>query len=144
GARWAGERRARPGLLVVLAALLAAGCAAAPAALAAPDGSAGLPLSVPASPVVVINWEHWVPLTPRRDEATYDLALSCSDGTWFRQFREAFQRPAGGIMPSGNAGPLGATDVSCADWSAAYLSHRATAGLPIAASLSWDGLDVRA
>ena len=136
--------RALPGLAVALAALLVAGCAAVPATLVAPAAAGGLALEPPRLPSLVVDWEHWLPWTPSQAAATYNLALSCSDGRWIGQFREAFVPEPGAPMPSGALGRLGRTDVPCDDWRAAYFAHRRAAGLTDEPSLSWDWLDVRA
>src|SRR5262249_33198236 len=61
----------------VLAALLVAFGMAAPVALAGPSPISS-PAVSPATDVVVVNWDFWSPFSPRADQATYALALSCS------------------------------------------------------------------
>ena len=143
GAQWSVRARVLPGLTIAMAALLVAGCAVAPSALVAPAAVGGLALEPPRLPVLVVDWEHWLPWTPSQEYGTYNLSLSCSDGRWIGQFREAFRPRPGGPMPSGGVGPLGRTDVPCSDWRAAYLEHRRSAGLPEQPSISWDWLDVK-
>ncbi len=144
GARFSRRLRSVSALLAVAAALVLGGCAATPLALAAPAVTGGLALEAPVASTVVVDWEHWIPWTPARDQATYDLSLSCSDGRKLGQFREAIPVPRLAPMPSGNVGRLGPTDIPCDRWTTVYFSHRQEAGLSSAPSASLDWLDVRA
>jgi hypothetical protein len=140
--------RARAGALTVLLLLflpmLVVGGAAAPAALAMPAATGALELQPIRVPLLIADWDFWLPFTPRQDQATYQLGLSCTDGRKVGQFREAFQPAAGVGLPAGTVGTLGRTNVACDNWPAEYAARRTAAGLGTAASLSWDALDVRA
>jgi serine/threonine-protein kinase len=140
--------RARAGALTVLLLfflpMLVVGGAAAPAALAMPAATGALELQPIRVPLLIADWDFWLPFTPRQDQATYQLGLSCTDGRKVGQFREAFQPAAGVPLPAGQVGTLGRTNVACDNWPAEYAARRAAAGLGTAASLSWDALDVRA
>jgi hypothetical protein len=84
-----------------------------------------------------------LPFTPRQDQATYQLGLSCTDGRKVGQFREAYQPSVGVPVPAGPVGTVGRTNVACDNWPAEYAARRAAAGLGADPSLSWDALDVR-
>src|SRR6185312_11111416 len=103
--------------------------AAAPAALASPAASGAFALDTPRTPLLVVDWDFWLPWTPDQDQATYQLALSCSDGTRVGEFRETFRPPAGAPMPAGRVGPLGPTNLPCDAWPAEYAARRQAAGL---------------
>ncbi|HET6316873.1 MAG TPA: hypothetical protein VFG86_10460, partial [Chloroflexota bacterium] len=143
--------RARATALVAIAAafaaLLFAFGAAAPAAVAGPSSVSTAAMSPElsrAADVVVVNWESWLPLSPRADQATYALALSCSNGQPIGEFREAFTPAAGSAMPTGPVGRVGATNVPCDRWQQVYSAHRQAAGLPDTPTYSWDWHDVDA
>jgi hypothetical protein len=144
GPRWSSRMRALPAFAAALVALLVAGCAAAPLALAAPDVAGGIALQASPPSTVVVDWEHWLPWTPTQTEATFDISLSCADGRKFGQFREAFRVPNGTSMPTGSVGQRGPTNVSCDNWPAVYFAQRRAAGLPPSPTVSLDWLDVHA
>lgn len=135
--------RALPVLTVVASLLLVGSCAAIPAAVIAPRVAGAFALEPSRGPTLVVNWEHWLPWTPGREQATFNLSLSCSDGRWLGDFREAIWLDPAAPPPSGNVGRLGPTDVSCDDWRSAYFVKRREAGLSPEPSLSWAWLDVR-
>lgn len=143
GPRWFARFRALPALMVALVALLVGGCAAVPMAFAAPDVAGGMVLAANAGSTVVVDWEHWLPWTPTRQDATFEISLSCSDGRTFGQFREVFRPATGAPMPSGNVGALGPTNDSCDNWTSAYFARRRTAGIPSRPSASLDWLAVQ-
>ena len=93
--------------------------------------------------MLVVDWDFWQPLTPRKEQATHELALSCTDGRRIGVFRETLQPAAGAPMPAGQVGALGRTQVSCDNWTEEYAARRAAAGLGDAQSLSWEALDIR-
>src|SRR5262249_2465727 len=128
-------------LLLPLAAVLGA---ATPAALATPAATGALELQPSRVPMLVVDWDFWLPWTPDQDQATYQLALSCTDGTRIGALRETFRPPAGAAMPAGRVGPLGVTNLPCSDWPAEYAARRQAAGLGNTSSLSTDALDVSA
>jgi serine/threonine-protein kinase len=142
------EWRARAAALAVLCLLVlplaAVGGAAAPAALATPAGTGSLELQPVRTPMLVVDWDFWLPWTPDQDEATYQLALSCTDGTRIGEFRETFRPAPGAPMPAGRVGRLGPTGAPCDAWPAEYAARRQAAGLGNTSSLSWDALDVSA
>src|SRR5262249_60873719 len=80
---------------------------ATPAALATPAATGALELQPSRVPMLVVDWDFWLPWTPDQDQATYQLALSCTDGTRIGEFRETFRPPAGGAMPGGRVGGPG-------------------------------------
>ncbi|MBX6771799.1 MAG: serine/threonine protein kinase, partial [Chloroflexi bacterium] len=136
--------RAWPVLATALIALLATSCAATPVILAAPASVGALaPETALAGRDVVVTWQYWQPAVPSPELATYNLALSCSDGEPLGWFREAVHPAPGRAMPAGPAGPIGRIAVSCDDWQRAYLEIRQTAGLPAAPSASWGWLDIQ-
>jgi serine/threonine-protein kinase len=142
------EWRARAAALAVLCLLVlplaAVGGAAAPAALATPAGTGSLELQPVRTPMLVVDWDFWLPWTPDQDEATYQLALSCTDGTRIGEFRETFRPAPGAPMPAGRVGQLGPTGAPCDAWPAEYAARRQAAGLGNTSSMSWDALDVSA
>jgi hypothetical protein len=128
-----GLARALTALGAAAAALLFTVGAAAPAAVAGPTVVSTASLSPELTrevDQVVVAWEFWVPWSPRADQATYNLSLSCSNGRPIGQFREAFTPPSGATMPDGPVGRLGPTSVACDDWQQLYGARRRAAGLP--------------
>src|SRR5947209_8592108 len=82
-----------------------AGRAAAPAAVAGPtvlSPAALAPEMTRVAPHVIIDRDGWVPWTPTPHQATYNLALSCSNGHGIGQFREAVEPASGSQVPAGN------------------------------------------
>jgi serine/threonine-protein kinase len=144
GAAWRARAGAMAALGLVFLPLLVVGGAAVPAALASPAAAGSLELQPIRVPLVIVDWDFWLPLTPRQDQATYQLSLSCTDGRRIGQFHETFQPAAGARLPAGRVGELGPTTTACDNWPAEYAARRAAAGLGETSSLSWDGLDVRA
>lgn len=142
--QWSARTRLLPGLAIVLAMLMVGTTAAAPAMLIVPELAGGLALEPTQSPVLVVDWEHWLPWTPDAEHATYNLSLSCSDGRAVGHFKEALRLAPGAPVPHGALGPVGATSVPCDDWHSTYFDHRRLAGLPGEPSISWDWLDVSA
>lgn len=137
-------RRLVPVLLIALISALVGGCAATPAVLSAPAVVGNLAVGAVAGPRLFVSWQYWQPWTPSHDQATYNLALACTDGQILGRFREAFRPAPGAAMPYGAVGATGLTDLSCDDWPRAYRADRQAAGLTASSSLSWDWLDVRA
>src|SRR5260370_39180267 len=131
-------------LLLLFLPPLAVGGPAARPALAMPAATGVLELQPIRVPLLIADWDFWLPFTPRQDQATYQLGLSCTDGRKIGQFREAFQPGTGVPLPAGQVGTLGRTNVACDNWAAEYAARRAAAGLSADPSLSWDALDVRA
>ena len=127
---------------LALVVLATAGCAAAPMALTTPS-LVGLSLEPARTRSVLVGWEYWLPWTPDEEHSTYNLTLSCSDGTDIGHFREAVRAEPGTPMPSGGGRALGEVGVSCTDWRSAYFARRQAAGLPAQPSASWDWLDVK-
>ena len=76
------------------------------------------------APHVVVDRDGWLPWTPRQEQATYALALSCSNGQSIGQFREAYEPPAGTQLPAGSVGQVGPTNVACDDWPLLYRARR--------------------
>lgn len=147
GEQGGGQRRRPlrlvPPLIVALAAMLVAGCAATPGVLAAPQVVGNVALGGSTGPHLMIDWQYWLPWTPDQGHGTFNLALSCSDGQSIGTFREEFRPGAGTPMPYGATGQTGSAGVSCDQWKEAYLELRQAAGLPSDPSLSWDWLDVK-
>ncbi len=135
-------------LAVACAAVLVSFGVATPAALAGPSPvrAAAFAADQPAAAgdVVLVSWDAWLPFSPRADQATYALSLSCSNGQPIGSFREAFSPAPGAPMPTGSVGPVGATTVPCAQWQQVYTAHRRAAGLSEAPSFAWDWHDVQA
>jgi serine/threonine-protein kinase len=144
GPEWRARAAALALLCLLVLPLAAVGSAAAPAALATPAGTGSLELQPLRTPMLVVDWDFWLPWTPDQDEATYQLALSCTDGTRIGEFRETFRPPPGAPMPAGRVGQLGPTGTPCDAWPAEYAARRQAAGLGNTSSLSWDALDVSA
>jgi tRNA A-37 threonylcarbamoyl transferase component Bud32 len=148
GSQWRARARAFTVLALAAVASLVAVGGAAPVAIAGPSpvGAQGLTPAMTrvGPPTVVVDWDFWLPWTPRQEESTYNLSLRCSNGQPIGQFHEAFEPPAGQILPAGNAGQLGATSVPCDEWQQVYLARRHAAGLPDAASFSWEWVDIQA
>jgi tRNA A-37 threonylcarbamoyl transferase component Bud32 len=135
------------GLATACAAVLCAIGMAAPAAVAGPTSVSPAALTPELSrtaDTVVVDWDNWLPWSPRIDQATYVLALSCSNGQPIGEFREAFTPPSGAPMPTGSVGALGATNIPCDQWQQVWRQRRAAAHLPDAPTYSWDWVDVRA
>jgi tRNA A-37 threonylcarbamoyl transferase component Bud32 len=147
GAVWRARARALTALAVAAAALLFTLGAAAPAAVAGPTAVSTEAFTPQLSRVVDqvnVDWDYWLPWSPRMDQATYTLSLSCSSGRPIGQFREAYTPPAGVPMPNGTVGRLGPTGVSCDDWQQVYAARRRAAGLSDNPSYSWDWVDIQA
>ncbi|HUE75746.1 MAG TPA: serine/threonine-protein kinase, partial [Chloroflexota bacterium] len=145
GGFWSRRARALPRMVLGAAAILVACFAAVPAAIATPAVAGGLALHAPRLPVLVVDWEHWLPWTPSQEFGTYNLALSCSDGRWIGQFREAVRLDTVPGIPFGQTGRLGPTEFSCDDWRLAYFAFRQNVGLHATdPRFSWDWLDVQA
>ena len=143
--------RARANALVAMttafAALFLAVGAATPAALLGPasvSAAAFTPEMSRAADVVMVDWDYWLPYSPRSDQATYSLSLSCSNGQPIGDFREAYTPPSGTAMPTGSVGAAGTTNVPCDHWQQVYSAHRHAAGLPDTPTYSWDWHDVQA
>jgi tRNA A-37 threonylcarbamoyl transferase component Bud32 len=144
GPAWRARAAALAALCLLLFPLAAVTSAAAPAALASPAASGAFALQTPRTPMLVVDWDFWLPWTPDQTQATYQLALSCTDGTRIGEFRETFTPPAGAPMPAGRVGQLGQTNLPCDAWPAEYAARRQAAGLGNTSSLSWDALNVNA
>jgi serine/threonine-protein kinase len=144
GPQWRARAAALGVLCLFVLPLAAVGGAAAPAALATPAGTGSLELQPVRTPMLLVDWDFWLPWTPDQDQATYELALSCTDGTRIGEFRETFQPAPGAPMPAGRVGRLGPTGTPCEAWPAEYAARRQAAGLGNTSSLSWDALDVSA
>lgn len=144
GPAWRTRAGALAALALLLVPLVAGSLAAAPAALATPAGTGALELQPSRAPMLVVDWDFWLPWTPDPDQATYELALSCSDGTRIGEFRETFRPAPGAAMPAGRVGQLGPTGLPCDAWPGEYAARRHAAGLGDDSSLSWDALDVSA
>lgn len=137
----AGRLRVLTGAGVALAALLLFGSSETVSmAFAAPE-VVGLANPPAAAPHLIVRWQFWRPETPRLTEATYDVALACSDGTWLGEFREAVAIPSGTAMPHGSIGGDSSSD--CADWRSVYQQLRHQAGVTAPTSVSRDWLDAR-
>jgi hypothetical protein len=144
GAAWRARATALAVLCLLLIPLATVLGAATPAALATPAATGALELQPSRVPMLVVDWDFWLPWTPDQDQATYQLALSCTDGTRIGEFRETFRPPQGAPMPAGRVGQLGLTSLPCDAWPAEYAARRQAAGLGNTSSLSTDALDVSA
>lgn len=135
------------GFAAACAALFVAFGMAAPAAVAGPTSVSPAALTPELSRTmdkVVVDWDNWLPWSPRVDQATYVLSLSCSNGQPIGEFREALTPPAGAPMPTGPVGALGATNVPCDQWQQVWRARRSAAHLPDAPTYSWDWVDLQA
>ncbi|HEX5418084.1 MAG TPA: protein kinase, partial [Chloroflexota bacterium] len=152
GEAWARRARVLSFASVALVAFAAAGCAAAPAALAMPadvGGYAFAPAMSPASttaasPALLIAWEQWIPSSPRSDQATYRVVLSCSDGQQFGDYRQAIPVAKDQAIPVGLVSVPSAAGTDCTHWRQEYWSLRGALGIGDAPAASWQNLDVRA
>ncbi|MBV9325402.1 MAG: serine/threonine protein kinase [Chloroflexi bacterium] len=144
GAAWRARATAFGVLCLLLLPLVAVTGAAAPAALAMPAAAGALELQPTRAPMLIVDQDFWLPYTPGQTQATHELELSCTDGTTIGDFRETIKPGDGAVMPAGQVGSRGRTDVPCASWPVEYAARRQAAGLGDAASQSWDGLNVSA
>ncbi|MGI9148091.1 MAG: protein kinase domain-containing protein [Chloroflexota bacterium] len=147
GTQWRGRTRAFTVAALAAAAMLIALGGAAPAAVAGPSvlsPAAFTPDLARVSPRVIVDRDDWLPWSPLPEQATYNLALSCSDGRSIGQFHEVYEPLLGSSMPAGSAGPLGLTNVGCDEWQRLDQTRRHAAGLTDAPSLSWEWLHLQA
>ena len=134
-----GRGGALPFLALGTAAVIVSGGVAIPTIVANPE-VAGLAILAPAPPHLVVSWQYWQPDTPGASEATYNLALNCSNGEQFGEFREVF-RPASGALPSGTIATPTLPVTNCSAWRDVYFALRRSAGLTAVSSLSRAWLD---
>ena len=148
GTRWRGRMRALTALLLALPGLLVAAFAVAPAAAVSPAATGGLALDdgttlVPPTPHIIVNWDFNDP-DISSNVWTYNLDLSCTDGTHIGTFRDII-RAAGLDSSPGQQTPgrLGETDVPCQKWPAFYAARKAQAGVRDESSYAWEWVDVQ-
>ena len=143
GQRFAAQSRVLSGAAAILVGMLVAGCSATPGVLAMPATAGGLALEPLGIPRLGISWEYVLPWTPDPAHATFDIALSCSDGRAIGQYREAFPSLDAAAMASAGRRTVW-TDTPCDAWRDTYFAHRRAAGITQGSSLSRDWLDVQA